>query len=143
MIKQTFHALLAITLVACGGGGSGSSNDDTPSTEVTATQDIVTTEEFAFKTSWNLDVDFTIPGASGTRFLSLCTNFDTLSGGSYDVDYDSCLVRSIISGGTYEASLAVSDEVTKLVAAVWEFSESGTPIYKEFSLENGQTTLNW
>jgi len=88
-----------------------------------------------------LFVDFDIP-VTEDGYLSVCTDY-TGSGNDYEIDLESCPVRSPATAGVYQGSISLTNEVTSLIGALYFYDESATPLFQEFDIEAGQSVITW
>ena len=142
LIKNT-SLILSCILTGCSGGGG---NDITPAaanTPVTTTKDIVVSaEEMNFQSSYKLKVDVDINTSPTERaFLSICSDFTEDNGQVSDIDYENCILRTGITNGKYEGDLKVTNDKTKLVAAIWFYDKSRSPLISTWTKETGITSL--
>ncbi|MEM7003920.1 MAG: hypothetical protein AAF529_24250 [Pseudomonadota bacterium] len=115
--------------------------DDPADTPADQTQDLVIDADFDIQSSWEMAIDFDIP-TSGEAYLSVCKEFTTTPTG-YEINFDSCLVRAPVTNGVYDGSVVVTNEVTRVIGALYFFNEVTQPLYREFRLINGQAEISW
>ncbi|MFT7005974.1 MAG: hypothetical protein ACJAXJ_000476 [Colwellia sp.] len=65
-------------------------------------------------------------------YLSLCSDYQKLSDGSYSINYDSCLLRTSLNDSQYEAVITVTNDTVGLVAAMWFMDESKEPLITDW-----------
>ena len=83
------------------------------------------------------EIDFEVAAAANSpALLSLCTEY-TKSGDSFDINYDSCAVKTPLVNGSYNSSMEITNNINSVVGVVWFKDEAIPPVYKEFSLEVG------
>lgn len=139
-----------LTLTACGGGGGGGSapaaspggsagaSSSDPNKDVSSAAELVVPKEFKFSSSYELPVDVNISGTTTERaFLSICPNYTAKNGGGFDIDYQNCLIRTPFSNGTYTGNLTVTNDKTKLIAAIWFFGTGRDAMFSEWSKDSG------
>lgn len=99
------------------------------------TGQIAVSAEFDFRTSQNVSVLLDFPEARGQRATVLiCTDYSG-SGNSYNVDYNSCLVRAPLVDGRLAHDMQVLTRYDKALGVVW-FAEPGNgPLYQEIELQ--------
>ena len=61
-------------------------------------------------------------------YLSLCSDYQQHSNGSYSINYDSCLLRTSLSDINFEALVTVTNDTKGLVAALWFMDETKKPL---------------
>ncbi|ACJ28195.1 Lipoprotein, putative [Shewanella piezotolerans WP3] len=137
-------SLLALT--ACGGGGDGDSASPapaavTPTTTTTTTEedptpaptsldDLVVDADNALEASYLLTIN--VEKSSQSRgYFSLCDDY-TAQGGSYNINFDSCLFRGPLSDGKLSKELKIANHESQLIAVIW-FYEGQNPQYVEWS----------
>lgn len=98
-------------------------------------------QEFEFESARTLFVDFDIP-VTEDGYLSVCTDYSG-SAGAYEIDLESCPVRSPAVSGVYQGSISVTNEVTSLIGALYFYDESASPLFQEFELDAGQSIIQW
>lgn len=151
--------LSAAMLVGCtSGGGGGEADIDptlgeaqpenpdngpvTPPVASVQTADLQADANFDFATSWDMDVTFALPQASG--FLSLCTDYVRDESLQPTVNFESCIVRTPIAESSYQAqAIPMTNEITSLIAVLIDYSNPSQPLYVEFPITVGQGSLNW
>ena len=101
----------------------------------TATGNIVASRDFAFTTSRKISVELDVVEARGmTTNVVFCTDFKNLQR-TYDVNYDSCVLRTEMHDGQLASEIDIVNQYDKLLGVVW-FPEEGTePVYREFTLD--------
>lgn len=106
------------------------------------TADLQASDEFDFATSWDMNIDFSLPLTNA--YLSLCTDYDKQDSGAVDVQFDSCIVRSPITDGQYSSeSLPMTNSISSLIAVLIDYSNPSTPTYVEFEVTPGKESLQW
>ena len=66
-------------------------------------------------------------------YLSLCSDYQQYSDGTYSINYDSCLLRIPLNdNNSYEAVITVTNDTEGLVAALWFLDESKEPIITDW-----------
>lgn len=147
-MKKVITAVsLLVLLTGCGGGGGGGDSAATDSggttatntggsdAKVTSTADIVTTPQFDFAASRNVDIKFDVPEARTTEgMLSVCSKYSDKGDGTFDIDYNSCTVQATLVNGVYNAKMELTNDVDSVVGVVWFADSSLAPVYKEFSI---------
>ncbi|MEH6385791.1 MAG: hypothetical protein V7780_14370 [Colwellia sp.] len=65
-------------------------------------------------------------------YLSLCSDYQENSDGSYNINYDSCLLRTSLNEAVFETVITVTNDIEGLVAALWFVDGSKNPIIKDW-----------
>jgi hypothetical protein len=65
-------------------------------------------------------------------YLSLCSDYQQHNDGSYNIDYNSCLLRTSLTDVNYEAVITVTNDTQGLVAALWFMDESKEPLITDW-----------
>ncbi|MFT5808565.1 MAG: hypothetical protein ACI9LG_002882, partial [Moritella dasanensis] len=65
-------------------------------------------------------------------YLSLCSDYQHHSDGSYSINYDSCLLRTSLNDYNYEAVITVTNDTVGLVAVLWFLDESKEQIITDW-----------
>ncbi|MBA6364316.1 hypothetical protein H4J56_06900 [Colwellia sp. BRX8-4] len=65
-------------------------------------------------------------------YLSLCSDYQENSDGSYNINYDSCLLRTSLNEAVFETVITVTNDTEGLVAALWFVDGSRNPIIKDW-----------
>ncbi|MBA6381022.1 MULTISPECIES: hypothetical protein [unclassified Colwellia] len=65
-------------------------------------------------------------------YLSLCSDYQENSDGSYNINYDSCLLRTSLNETVFETVITVTNDTEGLVAALWFVDGSRNPIIKDW-----------
>lgn len=143
-----------VTLSACGGGSSSTPNTSTAtaSTNTTTTNntnttnsntttaefktaDLVVSKDFTFDSARKLDVFVDVSSKASTQSnFSLCKNYTRNSNGSYNVDFDSCLLKTVLNNGQYQGNVNITNDVDKLISVVWFLDDIQNPQYNEINL---------
>ena len=162
-LNQLLLAGISVALVACGGGGGGDASPapqptptadsgapdapepaDTPEPPavIETTSDITTSETFKFTSSYSVNVDLSVSDDQMDQvFVNLCSGFES-AGDGYEIDYDSCLVRSSLPGGRYTGEILVPNHVDSLLAEIRFFDADKSPDYQLWSnLSDGSTLV--
>lgn len=152
-------ALAVVALSACAGTGEelpdsgshlsaahGAAQQGTvappPSTPSVQTADLLSNDDFNFATSWEMDIDFSLP--LNNAYLSLCTEYVTSDTNTVDVKFDSCLVRTQISNGQFVSNnVPITNELKSIIAVLIDYANPSTPLYVEFNLSPRKDTLVW
>lgn len=122
----------------------GNTDTVTPALPVPTIQtaDLQASNEFDFATSWDMNIDFTLP--LNNAYLSLCTDYDKQDSGAVEVQFDSCVVRAPITDGQFSSeSLPMTNSTNSLIAVLIDYANPSTPTYVEFEVTPGKETLDW
>jgi hypothetical protein len=65
-------------------------------------------------------------------YLSLCSDYQKHSNGSYTINYDSCLLRTSLRDIDYKAVITVTNDTKGLVAALWFMDERKPPLITDW-----------
>ena len=71
---------------------------------------------------------------SSRRRLDQSKCRETKADGSFNIDYDTCVIRTSLEFDTFDAEIAVTNDVEQLVAALWFLDTSIDPIYVDWTL---------
>lgn len=152
-------SLLPVALCACGSADSDSDNEinmgaalsgssgggavvPATSAPTVQTADLQASVQFDFATSWDMDIDFTLPLAN--TYMSLCTDYTKSDNGTVDVQFDSCIVRAPISNGQYSSdNVPMTNSVDSLIAVLIDYANPASPLYVEFAVAPGKESLDW
>ena len=130
MRNLIISSILLLGLTACGGGG-GSSN--TKSEPEILPKDIVVSDNFDFSTSRKIAIDLNLAEAKDKEaHLSVCTEY-TKNGNEYDINYESCVIRTVLDSGVINTSLEVTNDAASVIAVVWFSDPAMLPVYQEFN----------
>lgn len=158
-VKLLFTTLLISTLGACGsadeddssganvgaalsGSSGGGGIVPIPTTPAIQTADLQATVQFDFATSWDMDIDFTLPLTN--TYMSLCTDYTKSDSGMVDVQFDSCIVRAPITNGQYSSEdVPMTNEISSLIAVLIDYANPAAPLYVEFTVAPGKQSLDW
>ena len=149
-VRLSLIAFSLLALTACGGGGDGDSasptpaavtpttttttttttTDPEPTPDPTSLDDLVVDADNALEASYQLTIN--VDKSSQSRgYFSLCDDY-TAQGGSYNVNFDSCLFRGPLSDGKLNKELKIANHESQLIAVIW-FYEGQNPQYVEWS----------
>jgi hypothetical protein len=129
--RGLFPILLILSISACGGGSSGSSNESsTVSNEATDTSSVTGSElrinpDNVMRSLEDLTIEVQVNAARS--FLSICPD----PGGELDVNtlnYDLCMVRAPLDSNLKVIDLPLPNHVDHLVAIVWFYEGDKTPL---------------
>ena len=65
-------------------------------------------------------------------YLSLCSDYQQHSGGSYTINYNSCLLRTSLNDINYETVITVTNDTAGLVAVLWFMDERKDPLITDW-----------
>lgn len=138
---------LMMLLTGCGGGGTAADNSTGSTTtasnntttvesaQVTSTAELVATPEFDFAAARTINIDFDVPEARTVEgMLSLCTKYSPQDDGTFDINYDSCMVQATLVNGAYKSQMELTNDINSVVGVVWFADTALAPVYKEFTL---------
>lgn len=144
-VRLSLIAFSLLALTACGGGGDGDSaspapaavtptttttTEEEPTPAPTSLDDLVVDADNALEASYLLTIN--VEKSSQSRgYFSLCDDY-TAQGGSYNVNFDSCLFRGPLSDGKLSKELKIANHESQLIAVIW-FYEGQKPQYVEWS----------
>ena len=140
----TLVAVISI-LMGCGGGGESNSKSVDPAPTpviseqpvdkaVEKTADIVADAEFDFSTKFYLNLDAKLAGLNQRAYLNVCLAPEE----GEKVNLNSCLFRSPLSSNGLTESILVSHSEVKLIAQIWFYDGSTTPLQYEWQYQGGQ-----
>lgn len=111
----------------------------TPSVQ---TADLLANDDFDFATSWDMDINFSLPLSNA--YLSLCTEYKNGDNNMVEVQFDSCIVRAPISNGQFVSDdVPMTNEIKSIIAVLIDYSNPSSPLYVEFNVSPGKETLEW
>jgi hypothetical protein len=64
-------------------------------------------------------------------YLSLCSDYQKNSDGSYDINYNSCLLGTSLSDIQYNAVVMVTNDTKGLIAALWFMDDNKEPLFTD------------
>lgn len=99
-----------------------------------SSNDIVVPAGFDLKTEQTFNLAVNHPNTGADAYLSVCTDYETRADGSFNIDYDTCVIRTSLEFDTFDAEIAVTNDVEQLVAALWFLDTSIDPIYVDWTL---------
>lgn len=140
-----------VLLTACGGSDSTTtdtgntttntsteSNSGTTNTVVQKTADLVVAKDFNFDSSSMLEIDVDVSGKSAAQsHLSICKDYQANDAGGYEVNFDSCLIRTSLQNGLYQGKLNVTHDIEKLISVVLFMDDVQNPQYTEIDPTTG------
>lgn len=108
----------------------------------TQTADLQASVQFDFATSWDMDINFSLPLAN--TYMSLCTDYTKKDDGSVQVKFDSCIVRAPITDGQYSSQdVPMTNATESLIAVLIDYANPASPMYTEFTVQPGKESLDW
>ncbi len=153
MIRTAVFAGL-LSLTACGGGGGGSSSASTtpapqssspdspaPQSAPQSTKDLQVSARFDMQSTWTMDVLVALD-LPEEGYLSICTDY-TPRGGDYEIDFDSCLLRTALQDGEFRGKLTMNGATERLIGVLYFLDEARGPKHKEFVIEPLQSAITW
>lgn len=145
-MKKIIYSLpLTVLLVACGGGSDTTPSAEEPLVEaalpeVTTDSDTLeVTADFAFNTARTVTIAFDIDEARGKEAsVSVCTEYTAVN--AFDIDYESCAVRSAMSDGVFNHTMELTNAYDSVIGVVWFEDQTIQPIAKEFFIDDSLDT---
>ena len=123
-------------------GGGGAIAAPPPPTPSVQTADLQANVQFDFATSWDMDIQFSLPLTN--TYMSLCTDYKVMDNGTVDVKFDSCIVRAPITDGQYSSDdVPMTNAIESIVAVLIDYANPSSPMYTEFAVQPGKETLEW
>lgn len=110
------------------------SGSDVIASDAESSSEIVVPKGFDLETEQAFTLAVNHSQTNVDAYLSVCTDFEAQADGSFDINYDSCVMRTSLEFDTFEAEIAVTNDVTKLIAALWFMDTEIDPIYSEWTL---------
>lgn len=99
----------------------------------TKTSDLLVASDFTFSTSRRVGVSLDIPEASDMQAeASICTDYTLLPDGSFDINYDSCVMTAPLAGGVFTDKVNLVNQHQSVVAVVWLEDTTMQPVFREF-----------
>ncbi len=117
-------------LSSCGGGGNDTpTNEDNLATDNGSTRvgDLKVSSDFDFIGGKILTIRVVNESSLNERlYLNICRDFNLVNG-QYQVNYDSCLLRTSIQNQYKEFEIVLSSNEQKLLAQVWPLTDRASP----------------
>jgi hypothetical protein len=138
----TFVTLISI-LMGCGGGGESETNavapvavvkDPPPDNVVKTTDDIIVDADFNLSTKFDLKLDVKFDGLDQRAYLNVCLAPQL----GEKLDYNNCLFRSPLTASGINESLLISHSEMKLLAHIWYYDGSTTPLEYKWQYQGDQ-----
>lgn len=99
----------------------------------TQTAQLQVFNDFTFDTSRQTTVHMSVPEAIGASAeVSFCTDYSLEDNGTYDVNYDSCVLTAPLVGGELNEELHLVNQYASVLGVVWFQDTSILPMYQEF-----------
>jgi hypothetical protein len=95
-----------------------------PPQRAAKTSDLVASDSFDFTSSYTVKVDIQL-SKTAPKYLNICQESTGLNN-SVEVDYGSCLLQMALEVGRFEGDITVTNDITKLVIAIWDFTGSNS-----------------
>ena len=103
---------------------------------VTQTAQLLVHDDFTFETSRSTSVSMSVPeAASVDAEATFCTDYSANGDGSFDVNYDSCVLSAPLFGGQLNEDLNLVNQHTSVIGVVWFQDPTMLPVYKEFHFD--------
>lgn len=134
--------LMSLSLIACGGGDSGSSsgpsNSDKPVT--VKTEDLLAPDDFTFNPitlqKLTIDLSGSLPERTHVSVYSL---FSEVGKENYIVNYDSKIIDSAMTNGQLTLEFSLAESQSEIVVEIWSYDGS-QPLQKMFEI-NGEALV--
>lgn len=98
----------------------------------TKTSDLQVASDFTFSTSRRVGVSLDIPEASDMQAeASICTDYTLMPDGSYDINYDSCVMTAPLQGGLLNDKVNLVNQHQSALAVVWLEDTTMQPVFRE------------
>ena len=112
-----------------------------PTLPIIRTSDLVSNTEFSFTSSTDLQLKLpATPSSTMNYFINVCTDFSD-ENGIQEVNYNSCILRTLLKTNEQEFSLSLSNAETVLIAQIWPIMADSRPLTFYYNLnEDGK---NW
>ncbi len=110
------------------------SGSDVVTSDAESSSDIIVPNGFDLETEQAFSLGVNHPHVDTDAYLSVCTDYTANADDGFDINYDSCLMRTSLEFHTFETEIAVTNDVTNLVAALWFMDTTLDPIYVEWEL---------
>ena len=99
--------------------------------------EITVPDGFALNSERSLTLRITLSEEDNQpAYLSLCSDYQQLSDGSYSINYASCLLRTSLNDSQYEAVITVTNDTQGLIAALWFMDETKQPLFTDWRFDN-------
>ncbi len=133
---------ISFLILGCGGGGGGSDSvaSETPAPTPTpappqgddggnsggdddaGAADIEVPEGFDFATSQPIAILVDVGSSFSSKlYLTVCRDHDEATTGRTGPDYEQCLTRTPVTGGTYQGKIDLPNDIESLTATLWSF----------------------
>ncbi len=129
--------MLTITITGCGSKEEKKTIKETvvtnssvnnPAKEAIKTSDLISTPDFNFISSTNLEVVLPAsPSTTVSYFISICTDFSK-ENDEVIINYDSCKLRTTLTSSEQTFTLSLSTVEVELIAQIWPIEEDAQPI---------------
>lgn len=139
MRKLLYTLSISLIIAACGGDGGNDVSSEAPPVaaalpEPTDTDELEVNEEFSFNTARTVTIAFDIEAARDKEAsVSICTEYASVS--AFDIDYESCAVRSKMTDGVFNHTMELTNAYNSVIGVVWFEDESIDPITREFFVD--------
>lgn len=106
---------------------------EVPETQTAALQVL---DDFTFDTSRNMTVTMSIPEAAIVEAeATFCTDYSANGDGSFDINYDSCVLSAPLFGGELSEELNLVNQHDSVIGVVWFQDPSMQPMYQEYHFD--------
>ncbi len=156
---------LSVLLIACGGSSSSDSDPvllgaaitegqtdsaantnfvaitdselgDLANVPDTKTASLQVLDDFTFDTSRSTTVSMSIPEARNVDAeATFCTDYSAKNDGTYDIDYNSCVLSAPLLGGVLNEELNLVNQHASVIGVVWFQDPAIQPVYQEYHFD--------
>jgi len=146
-----YYLLSSMFLFACGGGGGDNESVTAvaPVSPVSAapspqlTLELQTSASFDFMSNYKLVLQINnLPDSTGRFYINVCSDYKEIQG-RYQINYNSCVLRTSLNDSYREFELVLSDNEQQLIAQVWPIEYAAEPVnqFWEKTQENGRWVI--
>lgn len=135
-MRQINIIFITLALFACGGGSQDQSQAEAVvpgeaeslATGATRMNDLRVGSDFDFIGGETLDIVISnqVNGGGGA-YINVCTDFTRLQS-SYEIDYDSCVLRTRLNQPYQQYAVTLSPSNDLLLAQVWSLEDGAEPV---------------
>jgi hypothetical protein len=145
-----YYLLSSMFLIACGGGDNESVTTVAPVPSVSAapspqlTLALQTTASFDFMSNYKLVLQINnLSDSTGRFYINVCSEYKEIQG-RYQINYNSCVLRTSLNDSHREFELVLSDNEQQLIAQVWPIEYAAKPVnqFWEKTQENGKWVIS-
>jgi len=130
----------ALFLTACGGGkGDSAAAVTEPVSKTTA--ELISTQEFDFKSDHNLKVTIAkSPEENRQYYINICSDYKEREG-KIVINYKSCKLRAFLNSAEQNYTLILSAAETQLLAQIWPMENNAQPY--DFYWNKSSNSKQW